>query len=68
MRATSHYVPPISRALVLIGLSRNAEAIEALGQVVDDHSTSMVYARVDTSLDPLRTDPAFQGLLGRMKL
>jgi DNA-binding winged helix-turn-helix (wHTH) protein/tetratricopeptide (TPR) repeat protein/TolB-like protein len=67
-RAASHYVPPISRALVLIGLGRNAEAIEALGKAVDDHSTSMVYARVDPSLDPLRTDPAFQGLLGRMKL
>ena len=67
-RAASHYVPPISRALVLIGLGRNAQAIEALGQAVDDHSTSMVYARVDPSLDPLRTDPAFQGLLGRMKL
>ena len=67
-RAASHYVPPISRALVLIGLGRNAEAIEALGQAVDDHSTSMVYARVDPSLDPLRTDHAFQGLLGRMKL
>ena len=67
-RAASHYVPPISRALVLIGLNRNAEAIEALGQAVDDHSTSMVYARVDPSLDPLRTDPAFQKLLERMKL
>ena len=67
-RAASHYVPPISRALVLIGLGRNAEAIVALGQAVDDHSTSMVYAGVDPSLDPLRTDPAFKGLLGRMKL
>ena len=67
-RASSHYVPPISRALVLIGLGRNADAIEALGKAVDDHSTSMVYARVDPSLDPLRTDPAFQKLLERMKL
>jgi DNA-binding winged helix-turn-helix (wHTH) protein/tetratricopeptide (TPR) repeat protein/TolB-like protein len=62
------YVPPISRALVLIGLGRNQEAITALAQAIDDHSTSLVYARVDPTLDPLRDDPAFQALLARSKL
>jgi DNA-binding winged helix-turn-helix (wHTH) protein/tetratricopeptide (TPR) repeat protein/TolB-like protein len=65
--ATAHYVPPTSRALVLIGLGRTSEAISALSQAVDDHSTAMVYARVDPTLDPLRDDPAFQALLNRMK-
>lgn len=67
-RGSSHYVPPISRALVLIGLGRNQEALVALGQAVDDHSTSMVYARVDPSLDVLRNDPEFVALLKRAKL
>jgi len=67
-RSSSQYVPPISRALVLIGLGRKPEALAALGQAVDDHSTSMVYARVDPSLDALRGDPAFVALLARMKL
>jgi len=64
----TRYVPPISRALVLTGLGRHAEAIVALSQAVDDHSTSMVYARVDPSLDPLRNDPAFLALLVRAHL
>lgn len=67
-RSGSQYVPPISRALILIGLGRKADALVALGQAVDDHSTSMVYARVDPSLDALRSDPQFEALLMRMKL
>jgi DNA-binding winged helix-turn-helix (wHTH) protein/tetratricopeptide (TPR) repeat protein len=66
-RSASQYVPPTSRALILIGLDRGSEAISALSQAIDDHSTSMVYARVDPSLDPLRKDPAFQALLNQIK-
>ena len=67
-RSGSQYVPPISRALVLIGLGRKPEALAALGQAVDDHSTSMVYAKVDPSLDDLRSDPGFVALIAKMKL
>jgi DNA-binding winged helix-turn-helix (wHTH) protein/TolB-like protein/Tfp pilus assembly protein PilF len=67
-RSSSHYVPPISRALVLIGLGRRSEALAELAKAADDHSTSMVYARVDPSLDPLRSEAAFQDLLTRIKL
>jgi tetratricopeptide (TPR) repeat protein len=67
-RSGSQYVPPISRALVLIGLGRRAEAVAELAKSADDHSTSMVYARVDPSLDAVRADPAFQVLLSRIKL
>jgi tetratricopeptide (TPR) repeat protein len=66
--SATRYVPPISRALILLGLGRNAEAMTALEQAADDHSTSMVYARVDPSFDPIRSDPAFKALLARNKL
>jgi DNA-binding winged helix-turn-helix (wHTH) protein/Flp pilus assembly protein TadD/TolB-like protein len=66
-RSSTHYVPPTSRALILIGLGRKTEALKALSDAVDDHSTSMVYARVDPSLDPMRNDPGFQMLLSRIK-
>jgi DNA-binding winged helix-turn-helix (wHTH) protein/tetratricopeptide (TPR) repeat protein len=66
-RSGTQYVPPISRALVLLGLGRKAEALLALGQSVEDHSTAMVYARVDPSLDPLRGDAGFEALLRRIK-
>lgn len=66
-RSGSEYVPPTSQALILIGLGRRKEAISALSQAIDDHSTSMIYARVDPSLDPLRSDPGFQALLNQIK-
>jgi DNA-binding winged helix-turn-helix (wHTH) protein/Flp pilus assembly protein TadD/TolB-like protein len=67
MRSSSQYVPPTSRALILLGLGRKTEAMIALGQAIADHSTSMVYARVDPSLDPLRSDPSFEALLSQIK-
>lgn len=67
-RSRSQYVPPISRALVLIGLGRKAEAIAALGAAVEDHSTSMVYARVDPVLDSVRDEAGFKELEGRIRL
>jgi DNA-binding winged helix-turn-helix (wHTH) protein/tetratricopeptide (TPR) repeat protein len=67
-RSQTSYVPPVSPALVLIGLKQTPEAIAELTKSVADHSTSMVYARVDPTLDPLRSDPAFQSLLSKSKL
>ena len=66
-RSATEYVPPISRGLVLLGLHRNAEAIKELEQAVDDHSTSMVYAKVDPTLDPLRGETTFPSLLTDIK-
>jgi DNA-binding winged helix-turn-helix (wHTH) protein/tetratricopeptide (TPR) repeat protein/TolB-like protein len=65
-KSAGTYVPPISRALVLIGLGRRDEAVAELGKAVADHSTSMVYARVDPTLDPLRGEPQFQQLLAKI--
>jgi len=65
-RSATQYVPPISRALVLIGLGRLAEAETALERSVEDHSTSMVYGKVDPALDALRGDAKFVGLVGRI--
>jgi len=66
-RSATQYVPPISRGLVLVGLQRKPDALVALAQAVDDHSTSMVYARVDPSLDSMRDDAGFRNLLAQIK-
>jgi DNA-binding winged helix-turn-helix (wHTH) protein/tetratricopeptide (TPR) repeat protein len=67
-RSATAYVPPISRALVLIGLGRKQEALTALAASVEDHSTAMVYARVDPALDDVRKEPGFGALEERILL
>jgi DNA-binding winged helix-turn-helix (wHTH) protein/tetratricopeptide (TPR) repeat protein/TolB-like protein len=66
-RSASHYVPPDSRGLVLLGLGRRPEAMAAFAEAVDGRSTTMIVARVDPMLDSLRGDPAFQALLAHIK-
>jgi DNA-binding winged helix-turn-helix (wHTH) protein/tetratricopeptide (TPR) repeat protein len=66
-RATTQYVPPTSRALILMALGQKSEAIDAAAEAMEDRSTSMVYARVDPSFDSLRSEPRFQQLLSGIK-
>ncbi|QHN03580.1 tetratricopeptide repeat protein [Granulicella sp. WH15] len=66
-RSTAHYVPSNSPGLVLLGLGRRQEAIAAFSEAVQDHSTTMVVAKVDPTLDSLRGDPAFEALLTHIK-
>jgi tetratricopeptide (TPR) repeat protein len=66
-RSTSNYVPPDSRALVLLGLGRRQEAMTAFNEAIQDHSTTMVVARVDPMLDSLHGDPAFEALLAQIR-
>jgi tetratricopeptide (TPR) repeat protein len=66
-RSTAHYVPSNSRGLVLLALGRRQEAITAFTEAVQEHSTTMVVARVDPMLDPLRGDPVFDALLTHIK-
>lgn len=62
-----HYVPPFSIALIYIGLGRRTDALKWLQKAYEDHSTSMVYARVDPELDLIRSNSDFQSILAQMK-
>ena len=64
--AASKYVPPFALALVYLGLDRKPEAIKALRAAADDRSTSMVYAKIDPSLDALRENPEFRQVIAGM--
>ncbi len=66
-KAGTKYVPPFALALVELGLVRKQEALTALAQAADDRSTSMVYAKIDPSLDALRGDPQFQAIVAGMR-
>lgn len=65
-RSRRQYVPAYSMALVCIGLGDRDSALGWLEHAYGNHSTYMVYIKMDPLLDPLRTDPRFDQLLHKM--
>jgi DNA-binding winged helix-turn-helix (wHTH) protein/TolB-like protein/Flp pilus assembly protein TadD len=60
-------VPAFSIALIYIGLGDRDSAFQWLERAYEEHSTYMVYLKTDPLLDPVRSDPRFAQLLGKMR-
>lgn len=67
-RAARQYVPPYSIALIQIGLGETEAAFNWLEKAYSDHSSEMIYFKVEPMLAPLRSDPRYQDILRRMRL
>jgi serine/threonine protein kinase/tetratricopeptide (TPR) repeat protein len=57
---------PYDMALLHAALASNDEAMVWLERAYDEREANLVFAKVNPRLDPLRADPRFQRLLGRM--
>jgi len=66
--AKQKYVSPYFFAGIHIGLGKHDRAMEFLEQSYNDLSHWLIYLHIDPSMDPLRSDPHFQDLLGRIGL
>jgi serine/threonine protein kinase/tetratricopeptide (TPR) repeat protein len=66
--AKHKYVAPHFFAGIHIGLGENERAIEYLEKSWEDHSHWLIYLHLDPSMDALRSNPGFQGLLRRVGL
>lgn len=62
------YVQPFGIALAYLGLGQRTQALEWLQKAFDDHTTTMVWAKIDPELDRLRSTPELQAMLAKMKL
>jgi hypothetical protein len=60
------YVAPFNMALVHAGLEQREETIEWLEKAYADHSMWLIFVNAYPIFDFLRSDPAFQDLVGRM--
>jgi DNA-binding winged helix-turn-helix (wHTH) protein/TolB-like protein len=61
-------VPPYVLAIVHLGLENRAAALAALERGYDERDARMVFIAVAPVWNPLRNEPAFASLLGRMNL
>ena len=66
--AKQKYVAPYFFAGIYIGLGENGRAIEYLEKCYEEHSHWLIYLHVDPSMDGLRDNQDFQGLLRRIGL
>jgi eukaryotic-like serine/threonine-protein kinase len=66
--AKQKYVSPYFFAGIHIGLGQHDRAMEFLEQSYDEISHWLIYLHIDPSMDPLRSSPRFQDLLGRIGL
>jgi serine/threonine protein kinase len=63
-----HYVGPLYRGFVLIGLGEKDRALENLEKAYLENESAMAYLKVWPILDSLRSNPRFKALLKKMKL
>ena len=64
--AKDHYLPPMQRSFVHIGIGENEMAIDLLEQAYDEHSWFLIFMQVEPWLDPLRKEKRFTTLLEKM--
>jgi adenylate cyclase len=61
-------VPPEEVARVYAGLGEKEQALAWLEKAYEEHSDAIVFVKVDTAWDGLRSDPRFTDLLRRIGL
>ncbi len=62
------YVPPYFLAIVELALGEKSRALDYLERSFADRDTELIQLKVDPQLDPLRDDPKFEALMGKMNL
>jgi len=67
-QSKTEYVSSYQFAVIYVGLGHKERAMESLEDAYRERSTLLGYLRMDPRFDPLRSDPRFQSMLGRIHL
>jgi hypothetical protein len=62
------YVPSLYIAGIYVGLGEKDNAFLFMDRAASEHNDRLIYLAVEPLADPLRTDPRFPALLGRIHL
>ena len=65
-RSEVGYVPADRIAVIHIGLGDTARALDYLEQALEERAGFIVYLKIDSVFDSLRSEPRFQALIRRM--
>ncbi len=67
-QARGQYVPPLHRALVLLGIGERTGTLEALDNALDERDVRLTFLAVEPRWDPLRDAPRFKTIYKRVGL
>jgi len=67
MKSKEYYLPPVQRAFIHIGIGEYDEAIKLLEQAYNENSWFLAFIQIEPWYDPIRDDPRFEEIMGRMK-
>jgi hypothetical protein len=68
VRSRSHYVPPIHRALVSLGMGEHAKVKSALAEAVAERDVRLTFLAIEPRWDELRGDQQFEEIRRRVGL
>ena len=66
--AKKHFVPPVAFAVVYAGLGKTDDAFHWLGKAVEERDGLLIYLKVGSVFDSLRSDPRFSSILTQVGL
>jgi len=67
LKSKDHYLPPVQRAFIHIGIGEHDEAIRLLEQAYEENSWFLVFMQIEPWLDPIRDDPRFDLIVQKMQ-
>jgi len=65
---SSRFIPILYQAAIHVGLGEKDEAFRLLNAAYEERIDRLIYIKVDPMADPLRSDPRFAQLLGKIGL
>ena len=62
------FISPVCFAVIYIGLGEHEGAFQYLEMAREQQESFLIFARVDSLFDPIRSDPRFHTLLAELRL
>jgi len=66
LKSMDHYLPPVQRSFIHIGIGEYDEAIRLLEQAYEEKSWFLAFIQAEPWYDPIRGDERFDNIVNRM--
>ena len=66
-QADHHYLPPVQRAFIHIGIEEYEEALNLLEQAYAEKSWFLIFLKIEPWYDPIRQESRFQDIITQME-